>query len=141
MNCILIETNDNRKFLVAKEDIPNLKEYLKTFKAKTKKVKANPKDVISLSRLAKDICDNTKGKSELKYEEIKTQKEKSPKIKELIEKKLLSNEIVSISKIKSDLNNEFADQTVYYHLRNVKNKLQKKGITIIKIKKGEYKTI
>jgi len=141
MNCILIETNDNRKFLVEKEDISNLKEYLKTFNAKIKQVKANPKDVISLSKLAKDICDNTKGKNELKYEEIKNQKDKKTSIKEIIEKKLLSNETVSINKIKNDINDEFADQTFYYHLKNVKNKLEKNGIRIVKIKKGEYKTL
>lgn len=130
MKCLLIETKDKRKFLTEISNLPLLKEFIQKFQIKTSKVIAEKKDILSIDELAKELCESGKNK-ELKYQ--KTKKEKVS-IQDFVLEKIKNKENITLDSIKKELKTNVSDQTLYYHIRKAKSKIENKNF--VKIKEG-----
>lgn len=152
MQCLLIETNDNRKFFTHEKNYGQLIEFSKAFNAQISTVKIEKGPVLELEELAPAICDPTFTKQNYKYEIIetknprrtrgKTNQEASILITKYIEERFTSNKEVSLEDLKNKFKNyNISDATLRNHFRKTKTELESKGYKFEKIKVGTYKAV
>lgn len=140
---LMIKMHDNRKIITYFQYLPVVEKFLKKFECEAFAIQApsNTK-AADINKLAKFICDPTID-MQLDNYEIKSEvypKNKSSKktnlIKEHIKNILLSNEVLTIKKIKEKY--KVSDTTIYNQLKNVKTQLENENKNIIKIGAGKY---
>lgn len=152
MQCLLIETNDNRKFFTHEKNYGQLIEFSKAFNAQISTVKIEKGPVLELEELAPAICDPTFTKQNYKYEIIetknprrtrgKTNQEASILITKYIEERFTSNKEVSLEDLKNKFKNyNISDATLRNHFRKTKTELESKGYKFEKVKVGTYKAV
>lgn len=152
MQCLLIETNDNRKFFTHEKNYGQLIEFSKAFNAQISTVKIEKGPVLELEELAPAICDPTFTKQNYKYEIIetknprrtrgKTNQEASILITKYIEERFTSNKEVSLKDLKNKFKNyNISDATLRNHFRKTKTELESKGYKFEKVKVGTYKAV
>lgn len=153
MNCLLIETKDNRKFFTHEKNLIQLIEFSKTFEAEISMVKIEEGPVLNLEELAPAICDSQYDKNYVTYEIIKpnltaakTSNRKNminsaSKIRNHILEQFKKREIVSVQNLKNKFKNNLSDSAFYNHIRNAKKELEQIGLSFEKIKPGHYRVI
>lgn len=147
--CLLIETPDERKFLVQEKNLTSIIEFVKTFQAEIYKVEVIEGKIISqLKNLATAIC-NPDYCPSMKIKIIKkifpvtkartSILKNAKKIREFITSTLLSGEPLSLKSLKKKYKNcEITDACLCSHLSAVRKQLIKSGKIVKKIGQGTY---
>lgn len=148
--CLMIKTQDKKKFFTYKTNLGQLVEYIKNFRSEVYLVKAKNVEVLQLKDLAEQLCSKTSDQSDVKHEilekiypisirnRVKILKD-ATKIQSFITDKLLDGEIVSLQLLKKKFKRmELTDSCLCNHLAKARKELCKKGHTIKKVAPGEY---
>lgn len=152
MKCLLIETNDNRKFFTHEKNYGQLIEFSKAFNAQISTVKIEKGPVLELEELAPAICDPTYNKQNYEYEIIETKNPRRTKGKsnqeasiliiKYLEEKFTSKQEVSLEELKKKfINYNLSDATLRNHFSKTKTRLENDGYKFEKVKVGTYKAI
>ncbi len=149
--CLMIRTNDKRKFFTKEENFPQLIEFSKTFKAEISLVKAENAQILDLAELAPALCSPVSSRTpqyeliEIKLPKIKKTRKNilaiAYKIKKYIKEKFLSGEIVSLKDLKKKFKKyNLTTSCLCHHINITKAEL---ALThkIEKIGAGTYKII
>jgi hypothetical protein len=151
MQCLLIETKDNRQFLTHEKNFIQLIEFSKHFKANISLVKIDNGEILDLEQLAPAICDSNYKKNKFDYKVIETKinckksKNKiitsnSTKLQKEIKNKFLKHEIVSLKEIKKIFKKlNLTDATLCNHMKKVREDLCKEGYSLVKLGAGKYR--
>jgi hypothetical protein len=150
MNCLMIETKDKRKFFTHEKNFGQLIEFSKTFGAPISLVKIKTGPVLELEELAPAICDANYQKPRINYQLLETKLstnyrtrpniiKAASKIKQYIVTKFKTDEVVSLKDLKNKFKRcQLSDTALCNHIRRVKDEMQKKGYTFIKVGGGKY---
>jgi hypothetical protein len=146
MNCLLIETKDNRKLFTHKKNYPNLIEFGKTFEAEISVVKSTNAKVLELDELAPAICDPLYNSNcsfeilETKISKPKTKKiSKAQKIRDFIRETFLENKPVELHNVAKKFKNQNLTLACFCnHISKVRKELTNEGYRIEKIGGGKY---
>jgi hypothetical protein len=147
--CLLVKTQDKRKFLVSEKHLSTLAEFIKTFRAEVYRVElVEGKEIIQLKSLATAIC-NPDYKPEFKV--VKLEKiypvtrprvsilKNAKKIRQHIEKRLRDGRPVSLKSLKKRYKNcNITDACLRNHLSAVRKELAIEGKCVSKIGQGTY---
>lgn len=136
--CLVLETKDNRKFLVDEDNFSQLIEFSKTFGAEISIVEVEKEEceILNLEQLAPKLCDPTyKVNPKYTLVEKKTPEPSKNDIRNYIYEKFINKEEVSARDLKSKWPNENSYNHLYYVIKNMK----KQGHQISRIAKGVYK--
>ena len=147
-DCLLIKTQDNRKFLTYEKHLPSIIEFAKTFSAEIYKVRAAGK-LMELKSLANAICDPQYDenpdhkKIEKLYPKSKKTREDilkdAAKISRFIRRRLLSGKALSLKELKNKYKNyNVTDACLCNHLAAVRKSLAREGHDFNKIGAGKY---
>lgn len=143
MRCLMIHTNDRRKFFTHEENFPQLIEFSKTFKAEISLVQVEDVKILRLEELAPALCDaNYRQKPQYKLLEVKLPKNISnaAKIRNYVKNKFLNKNPVSLKEIKKKFKKyNLTDSCLCNHIRKVKKELAEEGYKIYKVGPGAYK--
>lgn len=148
INCLMLKTIDQRCFFTRKNYFPQLIEFAKTCKAEISVVKGENIKVLELPELVKSICNHSNLLNESQYEIIEVKLlESSRSRKELlqqaniissqIEQAFLDRKVVSLK----DLETEFpkiSKSALSNHITRVRNRLSKNGLSVTRVKAGQY---
>lgn len=149
MNCLLIKTKDNRKFLTHKKNLESLIEFSKVFLAEIYLVEKEEGKILELKKLAQSICKQDQ-EGEVKFRKIERLYPKArrsrkdilkdaQKIQSFIRRKLVDGKTLSLKDLKEkykDLN--VTDACLCNHFANVRKSLKKEGHDFRKIGAGTY---
>lgn len=148
MKCILIETNDKRKFLTYEKNLNELKNFIDIFQVKITKVDQIKGKILDLKDLAVALCEVSNKKDDVEYKpinqkdnkKITSSKKSCTLIRSFIYNNLIKNKPVSVKDLKQKFNHfDLCDATFYNHIRKVKEVLEKQGIEVKKISPGNFK--
>ena len=148
MNCLLIKTKDNRKFLTYEKHLPSLIEFAKTFNAEIYKVKSLGK-LMELKSLANAICDPQYDEkpNHTKIEKLYPKSNKTrdsilkdaSKISKFIRRRLLSGKSLSLKELKDKYKNcNVTDACLCNHMATIRQTLVREGHSFSKIGAGKY---
>lgn len=148
--CILLITNDNRRFLTHEKNLGSLVEFIKTFNVETYLVSTQDVNLISdLKQLVEEIC-NPRSNQPFEFEIIKKLFQRKSKnrdstiqnaneIQKFIKSKFLSGESVSLNELKEKFSKQsLTDACLCNHMTRAKNYLCKEGYKFKKIGAGKY---
>jgi hypothetical protein len=148
-NCLLVKTQDKRRFLVNEKNMPSIIEYVKTFHAEVYLVEVlNGKVINLLKNLAGAIC-NPDYDTEMEINIIERIYPRSrprssilknaKKIREFIHSRLSNGKPVSLKDLKKRYKNcDITDACLCNHLSAVRKQLARSGKVIEKIGQGNY---
>lgn len=149
MQCLLIETKDNRQFLTHEKNFIQLIEFSKHFKANISLVKIDNGEILDLEQLAPAICNSNYKKNKIDYKVIETKMKcskikiitsNSTKVQKEIKNKFLQREIVSLKEIKKIFKKlNLTDATLCNHMKKVREDLCKEGYSFVKLGAGKYR--
>lgn len=140
MQCIMIKFDNNILF-ISKNDINKVKELIETFRAKVFLVETDKTNITEIKNLPKKICKENNKKFDYKIIKEMKKENDAEKIRNFIEKEILTNKKLSIKKVKSKFKStELSNSTLYNQITKVKKELEKKGLELIKITTGTYET-
>ncbi len=147
--CLLVRTQDKRKFLVPEKNMPTLIEFIKTFHAEVYRVELIEGKIIpQLKLLASAFC-NPEYKSTMKVKKIEKiypvtrarsfLLENAKKIRKYIQKTLASGKPVSMKQLKKRYKNcNVTDACLCNHLSVVRQQMIRSGKLVNKIGQGKY---
>ena len=148
--CLMIKTQDKKKFFTYRPNLKNIIEYVKNFKAEIYLVKARNVEVLQLKDLASCLCNKFDDQSAVKYEvvekifpisirkRVKILKD-ATRIREFITEKLKKGDAVSLQLLKKRFKRfNLTDSCLCNHLAKARKALIEEGHPIIKIGPGEY---
>jgi hypothetical protein len=144
--CLLVKIK-RQKYLVPEQNLSSLLEFLKTFKAEVYRVKLlEGKMLPGLKALANAICDQDY-KPTLKVKKLKkvfpvpgrrkATLNNAKKVREFIEKKLLTGKPLSLRMIKKRFQN-YSYPCLCNHFSAIRKKVTATGCTIAKVGQGAY---
>lgn len=139
MNCLMIKTNDNRKFLIKKQNIFNVLEFINTFNAELFSVSVSKSEnIIDLKDFAYHFC-NKDGKYNPKIKSIRkiNLEKKSNTIQYYIKKTFLENKQISLKELYSKYNS-ISKSSINNYFKKIKSNLISNGYIISKAKAGVY---
>lgn len=151
MKCLLIETNDKRKFFTHEKNFLQLIEFSKTFNAEISIVKIEKGELLNLEELAPAICNPSYKKQTTNYQIIETKLCKNNKaksnnlkntetIKKYILNQITNKNYISLKDLKKKFTKFNLSATVLCnHVRRIKKELEKEGWKFTKIEAGVYK--
>lgn len=149
MKCLLIETQDKRKFLTQESNFSQLIEFSKVFNAQISVVQIKQGKILSLEELAQAICSPEYVKTQFEYETIENKlKEKSrlemlkiaKKINQFIVNELSDKKCVSLKILKEKFKKyNLSNAALCNHIRRAKEQLELKGFRFEKLSAGTYK--
>lgn len=149
--CLMIKTEDERKFFTEEKNYAQIEDFAKMFKAEISVVETTDCEVLKLEELAPAICNaNYKSKNneynilEIKFPESKKKRKQivnnSKVISEYIEQKLKNNNEVSLKElIKTFKNIDVTSACLCSHFKKTREKLAEKGYCFKKTAGGTYK--
>ena len=148
--CLMIKTQEKKRFFTYKKNLKTLIEYVKNFKSEIYLVEAHNVEVLQLEDLAKSLCNKFENQSDVQHDiiekifpisirkRVKILKD-ATKIKEFIFKKLKSGDAVSLQLLKKKYNKlDLTDSCLCNHLAKARKQLSVEGYVIKKIGPGEY---
>ena len=148
--CILLITNDNRKFMTSETNLANLIEFIKTFNAEAYLVSTQDTNCISdLKKLVEEICNPRSNQSfefqiiqklcQRKSKNRNSTIQNSNEIQKFIKTKFLSGESVSLNELKEKFSKQsLTDACLCNHMTRAKKFLCKEGYKFKKIGAGKY---
>lgn len=143
--CVMLTTQEQRKFFASKKDLKVIQEFAKRFNMQMTFVKTNTQNIQSLETIAKLICNQTYTGQDIAYLKIESKDEpkkicdKTQKIRDTIENIFLKHHKTSLKDIKSALiKNNISVSSLSSHFSVVRRQLSIKGLDIQMIKKGTY---
>lgn len=151
MKCLMLETQNNRRFFTYQGNFNQLREFAKVFSAAIYWVEvSNRKDILNLEQLAPAFCDQTYKPSTAKFKILKLKTDSPPRgrlsilqhaehIHTFIVNKFMAKEIVSLRELKETFKNfSLSDAALCNHVRRVKQELLTRGYEIKKVGGGKY---
>ncbi len=144
--CLMIQTNDNKRFFTYEKNLLLLAEFSKTFGAEISIVQIQNDDmVMELEELAPALCEKKSQKAKYKIIEVKikpkSKKEKitqTKKIREYIYSQFISGNIVSLKELINKYKHcNLTNACLCNNLSIVRNQLKEKGL--VKLGGGKYK--
>jgi len=148
--CLMIQTNDRKKFFTHEKNLPQLIEFSKAFNAEISIVQiANEKEILELEELVPALCEK-KSQNQTEYEiiEVKlkpredrqTILKRAKDIKDSIKKNLIEGKIVSLK----DLSKKYGKYKITTaclcnHFKQTRQELESQGYKFIKVGGGNYK--
>lgn len=164
--CLMVELADGRKFFTKINSQSNLIEFSKTFDANLKIVIANDPELLSLKKLAKSICNNENGGSNVeftvlkmlsnknksshgfiteftKFSNLTTKQKYSSKSKSVFDyiiEKLKSGDKINIKDFAEKMKKHDISISTIYRFLNLSKKMlkEKDGLNVSKISPGIY---
>jgi len=148
--CLMIKTQEKKRFFTYKTNLKQIIEYVKNFKAEVYLVKACNVEVLQLQELALSLCNKFEDQSSVEHEvlekifpisirkRVKILKD-ATKIREFISAKLLKGDAVSLQLLKkkyAKLN--VTDSCLCNHLAKARKQLCLEGHIIKKVGPGKY---
>lgn len=149
MNCLLIKTKDNKKFLTHEKNLQSLIEFSKVFLAEIYLAKYEEGKILELKTLAQSICKQDY-QSEVQVSKLKklfpknkksrkTILNNAQKIQTFIEEQLMNGKPLSLKNLKNKYNKlEITDACLCNHFANVRKKLSNNGHEFRKVGAGTY---
>lgn len=149
MNCLLIKTKDNHKFLTHEKNLESLIEFSKTFLAEIYLVEHEEGKILELKNLAQSICKQEE-KGEIKFKKIERLYPKAKrsrknilkdaqKIQLFIRRRLTSGKPLSLKDLKEKYGElGITDACLCNHFANIRKSLTKEGHKFRKIGAGTY---
>lgn len=147
--CILLVTKDKRSFLVKEKDLPNLKEFIKTFEAQIHRVLVNSREkILDIEPLISAICDHEYKESSQKSNSITDKQDRSRAdlvknaltIRSFIKESLNKGECISLKELKEKFKSiNVTTACLCNHLTAIRKEMGNKGINVVKIGAGRYK--
>jgi hypothetical protein len=146
MQCLMIETKDNRKFFTYEENLESLSEFSKVFNTTISIVEIKTSNcILTLKELASVICEANYQKPSTQYEVIKSFKKTRKNIlttantiQNYILAKFKQNEVVSLRELKLLFPSQSC-AALCNHTKRAGKILQNQGFSINKIGAGRYK--
>lgn len=145
MNYLMITLRDKRKFLTNTKHLNQLVEFAKTFGANLSIVTTQYKNLLSLDKLAEDICDTNSKPNEFTYEIVQSVPISQSKTN-IVFKKIISalrrhrhvdtEEIVSLYKKKG-----IDEKNIYSQITRAKKHITKIGMTLKKLGRTKFTAI
>ena len=147
--CLLVKTDDKRKFLVNEKNFQSIIEYAKAFKVEIYKVEVMEGKIITqLKNLASAIC-NPEYNPQIKvhlieklYPVTKPRQEilkMAKRIHDFIYKSMKNGKPISLKTLKNKYKNyEITDACLCNHFSLARKKLSEEGYEIIKTGQGTY---
>jgi hypothetical protein len=148
VNCLLVETKDNRKFFMSESYYNQLIEFARTFGAKISVVTARNPSLLCLSMLAAAINDNqttfdtTYQEDEIKIERklvARPDKKVSQYVRDRIKNKFIEGGTVSLDELVDNFKEYGLDRKqLSSHIQFVRTSMTKLGRKFIRSKAGIY---
>lgn len=148
--CLMIKTQEKKRFFTYKTNLKPIIEYVKNFKAEIYLVKAYDVEVLQLKELATSLCNKFENQSDVKHDilekvfpislrkRVKILKD-ATRIREFISTKLKKGDAVSLQSLKkkyAKLN--LTDSCLCNHLAKARKQLSIEGHVIKKVAPGKY---
>jgi hypothetical protein len=148
MQCLMLETKDQRRFFTHKRFLPNLVEFCRTFDSEISVVKLKEKaEVLDLVELAPAICDanyNQEADYEIVEEKISRKNRKpvrtSDAVRQYVRDRFSSGDTVELQQVAQhfkDLNVGLS--SFCKHIAYVRNAMEKEGHQFVKMGGGKYR--
>lgn len=145
MNCLMITLRDKRKFLTSAKHLNQLIEFAKAFGADLSIVSTQCKKLLSLDRLAEEICDTNKKQGDFAYKVVRripVSKFKTNIVfKQIIgtlkrRRHVDTKQIVSLYKKKG-----IDERNIYSQITRAKKHIEKIGMTLKKLGRTKFTAI
>lgn len=148
--CLMILTDDRKKFFTHEKNLPQLMAYSQAFRAEISVVKiSDEKEILDLEELAPALCDKkTQSKTDYEIVEVKLKHKenrlnilkRAKKIKNSIKNSLIKGKIVSLK----DLSKKYSKYKITTaclcnHFKQIREELKTQGYNFTKIGGGKYK--
>jgi hypothetical protein len=148
--CLMIKTQEKKRFFTYKTNLKQIIEYVKNFKSEIYLVKAYNVEVLQLKELALSLCNKFEDQSSVEHEvlekifpisirkRVKILKD-ATKIREFISTKLKKGDAVSLQLLKKKYAKlSLTDSCLCNHLAKARKQLCLEGHTIKKVGPGKY---
>lgn len=148
--CLMIKTQDKKKFFTYRTNIKQIIEYIKIFKAEIYLVKAHNVEVLQLKELATSLCNKFEDQSSVKHEviekifpisirkRVKILKD-ATKIRKFITEKLEKGDAISLQLLKKKFAKlNLTDSCLCNHLAKARKQLTVDGHVIKRVGPGKY---
>lgn len=148
--CLMIQTNDRKKFFTHEKNLPQLIEFSKAFNAQISIVQiSDEKDILELEELAPALCEK-KPQNKTEYEIIKakvktkenriTILKRAKIIKNNIKNNLIQGKIVSLKELTEKYGKyQITTACLCNHFKQIRKELESQGYTFTKVGGGKYK--
>jgi len=141
----MIILKDDRKFLTNTKNLNQIVEFSKTFKAKLSIVNTSCKNILSLDKLAEEICDTNKKNIEFEHiliKPINLNECKNNLIFKQIIKTLRSKKSVDTEKIVERYTKKGMNvKNIHSQIKEAKEHIEKIGMTLKDIGKTKFKAV
>lgn len=148
MQCLMLETKDQRKFFTHKRFLPNLVEFCRTFDSQISVVKLKEKtDILDLVELAPAICDANYNKN-VTYEIVENKISREGRmptrsadiIRAYIRDQFLAGNIVELQQVAKHFKKlNLSISTFCKHLTTVRKFMEQEGYQFEKVGGGKYR--
>jgi hypothetical protein len=144
--CLMISTNDNRKFFTYEKFYPQLVEFAHTFEADISLVRVKKAEVLSLKSLAEAISDQSRDMVECEFELIQPKissvgkdRRNAAQIRRFLRNSFIEKGTASLSMLREEFRHlALSLPCLSNHLNKVKRELQAEGYQIEKTGRGCY---
>jgi hypothetical protein len=146
--CLMIQTNDKKKFFTHEKNLPQLIAFSKAFNAQISIVQvSNEKEILELEELAPAICEK-KSQNKTEYEIVEAKVKikgnrpiilkRAKIIKNNIKNNLIKGETVSLKEL-SQKYNTITTACLCNHFKQIRQELENLGYSFIKVGGGKYR--
>lgn len=137
----MLTSQEQRKYFVSKKDLKIIEEFANRFNMQMTWVKTDTQNIQTLEKIAKLICNQSYTGQDIEYQKLESKKncDNTQKIRNTIEKILLTHHKTSLKDIKSALQKtNISASSLSSHFSVVRKQLSIRGLDIQMIKKGTY---